>query len=857
MAVNVYPGASNPSHHLSLSDGVQTWGLSLDGGEEALREAPLTPSTLSFRDGVSSFGEWEPGMASIEQRSWHGGRGLDVFSAEDPAAAIRFYDSMNAWTLTPGYLLPAPQWQLARGLRAGIQRLPGDVQWLGLFGEQRWLSRSFTVGPDDFPVAEASLWLRRVGRPGLLSLHLATDDGGQPGAVVAGSLVSITAKDLADVISEFRRFDLSAVSADLSAATTYHVVVSGAGEDNAANHWEAGVEAGALGAFRSGDGSGWVAESAGLYYRLADAPTRRTFHFFKMDGAFYAVDQRADGHPSRLYMNGARGVATDGGPTTLVDGNQAWEADQWAGAWVRISSGMGAGQARPITSNTATELSVAAWDIEPDSTSQYIVYATQQWADISPTSGDLIDGVVSDVAVLHDQALFAQGEGVNILRMRFNAGATPPAHEFDDDGSNKADLLHSFHHPEHGPQVWRARLAAGELSRAGAAAWGSAMAYGSAVKVGSSHQPIQAVFDMAGSPWALKADGLWRIDTDDQAEGFGPQLPPHNHAPGALAMYAGDLHFGWGPSLLRYADGTLTDIGPAAGAGLPPGRGGAIRALQPLGAWLAAGVDAGESGWSSLLLGREGAWHEVYRAPQPGQRLTALAVQECPGARPRLWAAVGGDLVCIELPATGENPLGDQGLAYQHEAVLEAATVDMGAMRLPKFLKELSLVSQGLLTGLEVHLDYQLDGDIGGGEWRSAGAFYSSSLDSVALNVGQVRAIRTRLRLLSTRARQPARVRGTLLEGFARTPLKYQWILRVRLADLALDRGGGIQPDPEAFMEWLKGAAREARKIRVRSIWPALDDAYVIVKPPNLRRQFSNSLLGWWGGSVQLTLREV
>src|SRR3989304_9904124 len=115
MPIRVYPGAANPSHELSLSDGVQTWGLRLDGGPEALREEPLTPSTLRFNNGVSNFGAWEPGLAQIEQRDWSGGRGLETFSAADADSAKRYYDSQSAWTLTPGKLFPAPQWKLARG----------------------------------------------------------------------------------------------------------------------------------------------------------------------------------------------------------------------------------------------------------------------------------------------------------------------------------------------------------------------------------------------------------------------------------------------------------------------------------------------------------------------------------------------------------------------------------------------------------------------------------------------------------------------------------------------------------------------------------------------------------------------
>src|SRR5690606_9523303 len=103
----------------------------------------------------------------------------------------------------------------------------------------------------------------------------------------------------------------------------------------------------------------------------------------------------------------------------------------------------------------------------------------------------------------------------------------------------------------------------------------------------------------------------------------------------------------------------------------------------------------------------------------------------------------------------GQSPLSEAGLAYQHEAVLVGSTVDMGAARLPKYLRELSLFSQNLGAGCQVHLDVQVDGEIGGPAWRSLGAFYTSPLDSLPLHLGQLYMLRPRLRLLTSEAQRP------------------------------------------------------------------------------------------------------
>jgi len=68
------------------------------------------------------------------------------------------------------------------------------------------------------------------------------------------------------------------------------------------------------------------------------------------------------------------GTATAGGATTLTDGGKAWTVNAQAGREVRITSGTGSGQARTISSNTSTVLTVSeAWGTAPDATSVYTI----------------------------------------------------------------------------------------------------------------------------------------------------------------------------------------------------------------------------------------------------------------------------------------------------------------------------------------------------------------------------------------------------------------------------------------------------------------------------------------------------
>lgn len=860
MVVRVYPGAKNPTHEISLSDGVQTWGLRLDGGPKAILERPLTPSTVLSIGQSGKFGDYEPGLSHIEQRTWVGGRGLEDF-VDDPT---RFYDSMNAWTLTPGRLLPAPQSHFAQGIRESYQHLPGNVDWQALLSEKRYLSSNFTVGAANFAAQNAYLWLRRVGSPGTLTAEIWTDTAEDPNTAVANRQGLVTINTLPDIVSQWVGVDIS-TAADLTASTTYHLVIYADANDNAANHWEVGVDKSGASSKYSTAGSSWMNAEFTLYHRLLTADTERKWHFFIYKDALYAADQRADGVKSSLFMNGDRGKATANTSTTLSDSTKIWTVDDYAEAWVKIIGGTGKGQVREITSNTATQLTLTtAWDQTPDTTSLYIIYATPLWQDISPTTGDQIDGVVQDAVVLNDQVLFAQGQSVNILKMRWNDGASPPAHEFDDDGTNKADRLKVMTDATNGLRLWRADNTNMTVSMAAPAAWLTNMSYGSTISVGDDNAPITSLYDNQGRLFVFKTDGRYYVDPSLKASRSVGDVGFVRSDNNAQTVLPKGIHtyFSWGGfGLHRFIDLSgneeFESIGPDQDAGLPQDRRGAVAALAGYPGGIIAGIDAGKN-TSSVLAWNKVGWHEIFRAWEAGQRVQNLFWQDCPGARPRLWISVGGELVYQDWPNGTSNPIQDTGFKFQHESVLVTASIDMGAARLPKFIKELSLASQNLTTGVEVHLEVQTDADIGTDTWIRAETFYSSPEDTLPIHQGDVRRVRLRLRLLTNQADTPPVIHATVLEGFARTPVKYQWGLQVKLGDTQRDLSGvNTDHDPDAFLTWLKDAARQARRIRMRSVWEQLDGKLVLVEPPNLSRQFTNNILGFWGGKINVTIREA
>jgi hypothetical protein len=858
MAIRVYPGAKRPSHHLSLSDGVQTFGLQLADGSRSIQEIPMTPSTVQFTGGGTKFGDWEPGMSHIEQRTWVGGRGQSDF-VDDPT---RFYDSKMAWTLTPGKLFPVPRWKYANGHRVAVENLPGDLDWRALYGDYTAIAEAVNHPSGWSAYYHASLWLRKVGNPGTLTVKLQTNNMGEPGILKASD--SLAASEVNEAEVYLWEFDLSGGSALIG--TESFLVALGNALDDAANHWQIGVDKDGGSGIYYDDKTGWDSADFSLYYRFTDARIDRKWHFFEMKGALYAVDHKADGTASQLYINGDRGKVTSASNSWVIDANQNWDDDLFNEAYVKITAGTGKGHSGRISDTQSDRVGFSpSSPVELDTTSEYVIYHTPVWQEISPGSGDLIDGVVSSVAVVGEVAAFAQGQSINILKMRWNPNAAPPAHEFDDDGTNKADLLYSLVDATNELQVYAANADAATISRAAPSAWLTDMVFGTAFKVADSSQPLTSLYQHQGRLYAFKPDGRYRITTEDSVVKDLSEIGFIRSANNGQAVLSHGLfsYFSWGGySLQRLYDlsGTyaLTNLGPDRDEGLLDERKGPIVALVGIPHGIVAAVDGDEKNFSSVLVLPTDSygWHEVFRGAAAGKRVQNLYFQD--SYRPRLWLDYDGELVYQDWPRHTFNPLKDAGITYQEEAHLISSTIDMGVSRLPKLIKEISAVVENLASGIETALDYQVNEEVGSDRWTQAGSFQLNPQDCVPVNRGEVYRIRFRLRLLSNDESSPPIVHATVLEGFARTPVKYQWNLRIKVSSTQRELTGlAMDAEPDEFLKWLQDSAVNSRRIFMRSIWRQMDSKYVLVEPPTLLRQFSNNILGYWGGSVVVTLREI
>jgi len=825
--------------HVKFSDGKDVFTIELVDGINGIRETGSQPSTLNLVGGGMKYGDFEPNFSHFEQRSWAGGRGNDNF-IDDKA---RFSDSKTAWTWGDK-VFPAPKWRYARGLRSEDRNLSDSMSWYALIGTTRYLAVSFAAAAD-YSADKAYLWIRRRGTPGTLTFELCSDNAspGTPDTVL--KTVTKTILNITDTVSLYQVFDWTSTQA-LTTPTIYWVKIYGASTDNDSSHWEIGCDTATAG-LMSTAGSSWTATTYSPCYRVTDADTARRWIPFVLEGAQYICSDLDSWGNSSVYINGDRGTASSGAAGSITDSGKAWTVDRYINAWVKIVEGTGLGQARKITANSATALTITPdWDRNPDDTSRYVIYKTPWWSTTSIGTHGL--GHVYDVCVGTKVAYFAQGAAVDIRRCRSNADT----HDWAADTDNKADKLHTFYDAANGAQIWR--ILANAASRSNVKAWGTALSFGTSIEIGSTNFLVTNIGDYNNSIWVTKEDSIWTIQ-DDRAVPLNVGLYgfPSEKTGQSLAAHGLFLYFTWWKSIERLYGGTLDDVGPWRGEGLPDNREGHIVALEPMLSWLFVGINAGRSGTSSVLLYKDGGYHEVYRAPY-GEKVRNLFVQSNDETNPWLWTQVGGDLVYQEYVL---NPLQNTTFVYQHEAVLVSSTFDAGHADTYKFWKDLSVASENLnTTGTQIDCDYQENEDVGTSTWTPLQSMYISPSDTVQIGSGEVNRIRYRLRLNTNVSTTPPIVNAAILKGYEVVPVKRLWSMRGKASTI---RRGGRVVDGDELYKWLWKVCQYAGRVEMETVLPGTDDVFKVlvkIEPPTWAWSFVNRALKWTG-QFTITVREM
>src|SRR5688572_12441614 len=467
-SVVVSPTATNPTHHVKLSDGVTSLGFILRSGNR------IDPRGINRRPRQN--GQYSP----FTQSDWSGGRGIKDAGSD----RSRFADSKRAITRHSGTVMLGPQETYTTGYRQADAYMPGKLTWVSLLTTNRYIAYDVTASATGNRSA-IYLWIRRRGTPtSTLTVELCANNSGNPGTVQ--KTVTVTTATITDTISQLYEFAFSSVQA-VTSGTHYWIKIYTSTADTAADYWQVGTDAADTNNLTksSSDGSSWgSAGSAGydLYFRMVDDTDLLGALFFQYKGQTYFITRPSGASAPKLYQNGYRGVATGThSTTTLQDTSQSWTVNELAGAVLFIFTGTNSEWAvnyRAITSNTSDTLTFPAFAKAPVSAdTTYVILGSNKWTEIT---GHGLTVLPTSVCALGDIMYFAQGDKVKMRRMREYLNNVTWTREFAEE-NNYAKFIIDFRHPTKGLMLGKANdydnTGRASFAQAAAESWGRRLKY--------------------------------------------------------------------------------------------------------------------------------------------------------------------------------------------------------------------------------------------------------------------------------------------------------------------------------------------------------------------------------------------
>jgi hypothetical protein len=864
MPIRVSPNLPNPTHHFSLKNR-KGEVLGLMACDQTGKPRPLYDPSVFVKipvettankqtSGSSSYDIFDYPYSPIVQDDWSGGRAGKDFERD----STKYYDSFRCLSGRPNIACAGPLEKYASGLRSQDQNMPGSVGFTQLLGSTRYIYKKF-VASASYTAGKVWLLVRRRGLPGVLTVAIYSDNSGNVGTLQTSITVANTR--MVDVMSEWLNETISQV---LSSGSSYWLVVYGASTDNDKKHWMVGVKEAAGTSYISEEFDSTPTPAAiDLYFRLTEADTAKTCIAFEYKEQQYFVVSPSTGAP-KLYMAGDRGTAdaNTGQLGKLIDATKTWATNEWAGSVVMITDGLGKLEPQPwrtVVSNTGTELTLDSdLTITHDTTTEYVLLG-EKLTEIPQATHGLTAPVTSVLVTTKGIILFAMGDSVNIRRAKFETSAGVWTPTFADDGTNKAVYL--AYKPQ-AQKIVKANNsdASGNVSVAFGAPvdWATAAhTFATAINVDSKYRRINGLVvypDLTGAEQALvfKTDlpfwvpeattSPYPMDIEEMKtvrSQFNGSNPMRNN------VY---LYFPMLQGLERYYAGSVDDMGPNLGDGLPINRRGAISSMQGYPGKFFISVDAGTTGYSSVL--DSGGWHERYRAPK-GQRIQALAFQVTPGAGlDRLWMFQGNDLIWLPFPSNSTNEFQDENYEFAWEFALELSRMHAGMFDVQKLIKKIKLQTENLETDADngrpicwFEMDYRLNEST---EWTSLDDLFTTSptqeMDFTDIYGIAAKRLKFRVRGYTRDKSKTPALLAIIVSAVTRVDVKSMYgPFTFVLVDDEKAQGLREEGDPHTAAEKLKilqdwGDASNDSMLMLNSISPLCDEKMVFMNMGTMRQ---------------------
>lgn len=855
MAVRVTPTEANPTHMVSLSDGTTTIGLNLCDGKGTitplgLRQSGVPRTSLQIRQGDADYSSYELPYTTITQKDWSGGRALEDFTKD----GTRFYDSNNVDT-RGGDAILGPLSTIETGITKTFSTSGTSEVTLELLGTYNKCAFSYvpsvtvTLKSIEFQAYASSL------TDSLYKLGIFDDAAGSPGTELSSIAFHYpTQINTWETVTDY-------ITQEMTAGTKYWVVFS--------------IRAAMTGTIKfrygSNTSSNVLADNGSWVSLATNSGITSTMKFlgggtaimFEYKYSLFAVTRGDDGSRPRLFRNGYRGTAlSNATDKTKLNTSLSLTGINLAGKIAMVWSGPGSEESqnwRTISSNTTTGtndvITVSpAWNTAHTTSTLFVILGCDAWVEMTTTSGSgtattikslstYLTKPVTDVLVVNDIIYLAQGTSDSICRL--NLASTELWNDADEDGTNTADFMLYLPNSE---TVWTFLAATAKANVSPVKTWGNDLVPVGDITCGNPRTRITGVeaYGTPQIPYVFKEEELGSIEPNSGATD-GTWASVNLREMGAVRdTFNGRAHCQFGVYLFfsllqgmeRFYENRLDDIGPNLEEGLPTTRQGYITKLLPYPGGIFAAVDAGSSGYSSILFWNQLGWHEIFRSSTIGSRITWLFVQVMPGTMvDRLWFSENEDIYWVPVCL---NPRKQSDYTYTTTGHVITAWISGGFKEITKFWKSVTLFTEGLSANVNIAVSYQTDSATDASAWTALPTTFTTSpvqevLVATLNNVSGKR-IRFKLTFTTNSSSSTPRLKAMTVDSVTRLPVKRAWTITFRADDSMRDLATGESETLTAAglisqcATWASSTTR-ATPITFRNIWPTFDNNSVFIDP--------------------------
>jgi len=329
------------------------------------------------------------------------------------------------------------------------------------------------------------------------------------------------------------------------------------------------------------------------------------------------------------------------------------------------------------------------------------------------------------------------------------------------------------------------------------------------------------------------------------------------------------LYFSLGNRIEQYYARNLVDVSPQTDY-LPQNRRGTPAALLSYPGHVYAAIDAGSSNYSSIMVRRTNAWHEVYRAPQTGQRIRAMGHQNIPGSDTgRLWFLMGADLAWVP---TSLDPLNDTDFPFAYEGYIETGWIYANLHALYKIWRYLNVFCENTTaTTKSIYADYMADGDT---SWTAITTEFLAPLTRNELAATPITKYRVRFRFRFTNSTgyvtsttAPLSMKAWAATAFGVDDTKYGYQVATLLADPGIgvttldgedvDSSLGNSANAETALAILAGWVTNGTPLTMNSWWSVANAKTVKLQPYAIQPTKINPDMQEETHVLQLTLYEI